>query len=135
MWIRLSQANPAPIYQQIVDQVRAQVAGGAIKPGDAIPSIRQLAAELAVSVISVQRAYLELERDGVIVTRQGVGSFIALANQERERTRLRRRAGSLLADAAEAARQAGMKHREFLDEAARAFSERPPEGKHTAGGS
>ena len=115
--------------------MRAQVAGGAIKPGDAIPSIRQLAAELAVSVISVQRAYLELERDGVIVTRQGVGSFIALANQERERTRLRRKAGSLLADAAEAARQAGMKHREFLDEAARAFSERPPEGKHTAGGS
>ncbi len=73
----IAQADPRPMYAQIVDQVRQLVAVGDWAPGREIPSIRELAIQLRVSVITVKRAYLELEREGVIVTRQGRGSFVA----------------------------------------------------------
>jgi len=75
--IVLSQASGRPMYLQIIDQVRHRVASGDWPPGWSIPSIRRLAAELRVSVITVKRAYLELEREGVITTRQGKGSCVA----------------------------------------------------------
>jgi GntR family transcriptional regulator len=65
------------MYLQILEQIRQRVASGDWQPGDEIPSIRALAASTKVSVITVKRAYLELERAGVIVTRQGRGSFVA----------------------------------------------------------
>lgn len=65
------------MYLQIMEQIRHRVAVGDWKPGQEIPSIRALAVDLRVSVITVKRAYLELERDGVIVSRQGRGSFVA----------------------------------------------------------
>jgi GntR family transcriptional regulator len=65
------------MYLQIMEQIRHRVALGDWLPGQEIPSIRALAVELRVSVITVKRAYLELERDGVIVSRQGRGSFVA----------------------------------------------------------
>lgn len=65
------------MYQQIVDQVAAKVAAGDWPAGHALPSIRELASASQVSVITVKRAYLELERAGVIVTRHGKGSFVA----------------------------------------------------------
>jgi len=65
------------MYLQIMEQIRHRVATGDWLPGQEIPSIRQLAVDLRVSVITVKRAYLELERSGVIVTRQGKGSFVA----------------------------------------------------------
>lgn len=65
------------MYLQIIEQIRHRVAVGDWQPGQEIPSIRALAVDLKVSVITVKRAYLELERDGVIVTRQGRGSFVA----------------------------------------------------------
>lgn len=73
----LAKADPRPIYLQIIEQVRQRIALGDWAPGDPIPSIRELSAELRVSVITVKRAYLELERDGVISTRQGKGSVVA----------------------------------------------------------
>ncbi len=76
-WVVLSQADGRPLYLQIIEQVRQRVAIGDLRPSEEIPSIRQLASDLSVSVITVKRAYLELERDGVIITRQGKGSFIA----------------------------------------------------------
>ena len=66
-----------PMYAQIVAQVGAKVMAGDWKAGDALPSIRELASSCRVSVITVKRAYLELERAGVIVTWQGKGSFVA----------------------------------------------------------
>lgn len=66
-----------PLYQQIVNQIKERIAFEGWAPGDELPSIRQLAADLRVSVITVKRAYLELERDGMIVTQQGKGSFVA----------------------------------------------------------
>ena len=65
------------MYLQIMEQIRQRVAVGEWAPGDEIPSIRQLAVVLSVSVITIKRAYLELEREGVIVTQHGKGSFIA----------------------------------------------------------
>jgi GntR family transcriptional regulator len=65
------------MYLQIVEQIRGKVAIGDWTPGSELPSIRQLAADLCVSVITVKRAYQELEREGVILTQQGRGSTVA----------------------------------------------------------
>jgi len=73
----LSPHSSTPMYAQIVAQVGAKVMAGEWKAGDPLPSIRELAANCQVSVITVKRAYLELERAGVIVTWQGKGSFVA----------------------------------------------------------
>ena len=73
----ISQSDKRPIYLQIMEQVKQRVAVGDWTEGQAIPSIRQLAVDLQVSVITVKRAYLELEREGVIVTQQGKGSQVA----------------------------------------------------------
>ncbi|HLT63881.1 MAG TPA: GntR family transcriptional regulator [Pseudohongiella sp.] len=73
----LSQTDHRPMYLQIMEQIRHRVALGDWPPGQELPSIRVMAAALNVSVITVKRAYLELEHEGVIVTRQGKGSFIA----------------------------------------------------------
>ena len=73
----ISQADRRPMYLQIMEQVRRRIAVGDWAPGQEIPSIRALAASVQVSVITVKRAYLELERAGIIATRQGKGSFVA----------------------------------------------------------
>lgn len=81
----ISSADPRPMYLQLIEQIRSKVALGDWPPGSDIPSMRQLAAQLSVSVITVKRAYFELEREGVIVTHQGKGSTVAtipdLSNQ------------------------------------------------------
>jgi len=75
--LHISQADARPMYLQIMEQIRARIASGDWEAGRELPSIRALAAALEVSVITVKRAYLELEQEGVIVTRQGKGSFVA----------------------------------------------------------
>ena len=75
--ILISQTDPRPLYLQVKDQIRHRIAVGELKAGDEIPSIRALAADSRVSVITIKRAYLELEHEGVIQTRQGRGSFVA----------------------------------------------------------
>ena len=76
-YITISQADRRPMYLQIIEQIRHRIAVGDWKAGDELPSIRALAVSTQVSVITVKRAYLELEREGVIVTRQGKASFVA----------------------------------------------------------
>ena len=73
----ISQSDKRPLYLQIMDQIKRRIAAGDWVEGQSIPSTRQLAADVQVSVITVKRAYLELEREGVIVTHQGKGSRIA----------------------------------------------------------
>jgi len=75
--IVVSQFNGRPMYLQIMDQIKQKIAVGDWAAGEEIPSIRQLAVSLQVSVITIKRAYLELEREGVIVTHHGKGSFVA----------------------------------------------------------
>ena len=76
-WISISLGDPRPLYLQVIEQVKRRVAVGDLTPGTELPSIRELAAGLKISVITIKRAYLELERDGVIATRQGKGSVVA----------------------------------------------------------
>ncbi len=73
----ISQADRRPMYLQITEQIRRRIATGDWPPGHELPSIRALAADTQVSVITVKRAYSDLEREGVIVTRQGKGTFVA----------------------------------------------------------
>lgn len=75
--LNISQTDPRPMYLQIMEQVKQRIAVGDWQPGAEIPSIRALAVDTKVSVITIKRAYLELERDGVIFTRQGKGSFVS----------------------------------------------------------
>ena len=78
--INISQTDARPMYLQIMEQIRARIAAGEWSPGKELPSIRALAADLNVSVITIKRAYLDLENEGVIVTRHGKGSFVADVN-------------------------------------------------------
>ena len=75
--LNISQTDARPMYLQIMEQIRQRIAVGDWPAGQELPSIRALAADLRVSVITVKRAYLDLESDGVIVTRHGKGSFVA----------------------------------------------------------
>nr|WP_308508824.1 GntR family transcriptional regulator [uncultured Stomatobaculum sp.] len=82
MDIVISNNTGKPIYEQITTQVKAMIISGELKAGDAIPSMRALAKSLHVSVITVQRAYEELQRDGFIETTVGRGSFVSAQNKE-----------------------------------------------------
>lgn len=80
--IVISNNTGKPIYEQITTQVKALIISGELKAGDAIPSMRALAKSIHVSVITVQRAYEELQRDGFIETTVGRGSFVSAQNKE-----------------------------------------------------
>ena len=82
MDIMLSNSSGEPIYQQIVTQIKGHIMSGTLAAGDALPSMRLLAQQLRISVITTKRAYEDLERDGFIETVPGKGSFVASGNQE-----------------------------------------------------
>ncbi len=75
--LSVEQASRVPIYAQIEQQLRALVAAGRLRPGDQLPTIRELAAELRVNYNTVARVYLDLDREGLISTQQGRGTFVA----------------------------------------------------------
>ena len=83
--------NPGkvPIYVQIEEQMRAMIAAGQLRPGDQLPTIRHLAADLRVNYNTVARAYLDLDRDGIITTQRGRGTFVTGVPDEAEMNRLR----------------------------------------------
>ena len=78
----ISNTGGQPIYEQICRQVKGAIAAGKLKPGEPLPSIRALARDLRISVITTKRAYEELERDGFICTQAGKGSFVAAQDAE-----------------------------------------------------
>ena len=82
MDILISNTGMQPIYEQIVTQLKGKIVSGELLEGDALPSMRVLARELRISVITTKRAYEELEREGFIVSVPGKGSFVAGANAE-----------------------------------------------------
>ena len=82
MNILISNLSGVPIYEQIEEQIKAQIMSGALCAGDALPSMRMLAKELKISVITTKRAYEDLERDGYISNVQGKGCFIKAMNAE-----------------------------------------------------
>ena len=111
----ISPAAEGPLYEQIVAAVKREVAAGRVDPDEPLPSVRVLAADLLVSVITVKRAYEELERDGVIFKRQGLGAFLAPAGAERLREEKARAARDGLRTAIAAGREAGLGDAEISD--------------------
>ena len=107
MDIILSNTSGKPIYEQITDQVKEQIMTGALAAGDALPSMRLLAKELRISVITTKRAYEELERDGFLENVLGKGCFVAPQNPELLREAQLRRVEEKLSQAVEEARKGG----------------------------
>ena len=87
MFIALSPSHPDPMYKQVTDQIKDAIAAGDLKPNDRLPSVRELSEALKVSAITIKRAYLDLETDGCILTRAGLGSFVAEVSREALRSR------------------------------------------------
>jgi len=115
MDIIISNSSGQPIYEQICRQIKGAIATGRLEPGEPLPSIRALARDLRISVITTKRAYEELERDGFIYTMVGKGSFVAERNLElAKESSLREVEGHLLA-ALELGRQIGLTVEEIKD--------------------
>ena len=108
MEIYISNSSGVPIYAQITDQIRAKILTGELKEGEALPSIRQLAKDLRISVITTKRAYEDLEQGGFINTLPGKGSFVAPQNPEIHREEALRQVEQHLQDAIDAARRGGV---------------------------
>ena len=106
--IVISNSSGKPIYEQITNQVKAAILSGDLSPGDALPSMRLLAKELRISVITTKRAYEELEREGFVETVVGKGSFVARQNRELLREARLREVEARLEQAVEAARAGGV---------------------------
>ena len=108
MGIILSSANDKPIYEQISSQIKEQIMKGILKPGEPLPSMRKLAKNLHVSVITTQRAYDDLQRDGFLVTVPAKGTFVSTQNQDFIREENLREIESLLAKAASLGKENGL---------------------------
>lgn len=122
MRIIISNAGDRPIYEQICSQIKGAILRGEIGEGEALPSIRVLAKELRISVITTKRAFDELERDGFIYSVQGKGSFVAAKNRDLVREELLKQIEEHFTEAVRLAREGGISNEE-LDEAFRIIKE------------
>lgn len=109
----ISPAAPGPLYQQIIDGLKKEISEGRLVAGAALPSFRQLAEQLLVSVITVKRAYEELEREGIIYRRQGLGTFVAEHGEDRSREAKVQKAEDLLRTGIREATEAGLSGKEI----------------------
>lgn len=112
------------IYEQIINQLKNAIVTGELTPGEALPSIRMLAADLSVSVITTKRAYEELEKEGLIRSVAGKGFYVCESNKdylkEKQLMMLEKRLAELISDA----RQAGMSCKDFVDMAVVLYEEK-----------
>ena len=108
MDIIISNSSGDPIYEQIYSQIKASIMNGVLKEGDALPSMRVLAQQLRISVITTKRAYEELERDGFIESYTGRGSFVKKQNAEFLREEILKQTENLLDEACSKAKQCGI---------------------------
>lgn len=115
MDIILSNSSGKPIYEQISDQVKRQILSGTLAEGDALPSMRLLAKELHISVITTKRAYEELEREGFLQNIPGKGCFVAPQNRELLREAQLRRVEEFLSLAVDEARKGGFTLEELTE--------------------
>lgn len=115
MNIIISNSSERPIYEQITTQIKNMVMSGELKEGDALPSMRLLAKELRISVITTKRAYEELERDGFITTVVGKGSFVRAADINLVREEKLKQIEAHLQEAVTIAGQSGITRDEVLE--------------------
>jgi len=113
--IHLSNASEKPIYEQITIQLKEAILANKLQAGDALPSIRALAKDLKISVMTTKRAYADLERDGFIETVAGKGSFVTERNQDFLREELLRQVEGHLQKAAKIAKIAGLSSEELQE--------------------
>ena len=111
----VSPAAGGTLYQQIIDRLKREISEGRLKPGAALPSFRHLAEDLLVSVITVKRAYEELEREGIIFRRQGLGTFVAEQGHDRSCQTKLTAAKDLLREGFREAAEAGLRPAEILE--------------------
>jgi GntR family transcriptional regulator len=106
--IIISSNTSKPIYEQITSQIKALIMSGELRTGDPIPSMRSLAKSIHVSVITVQKAYEDLQRDGFIETAVGRGSFVSAQNKDFIQEEQQRKIEEYLQEAADTARTSGI---------------------------
>jgi GntR family transcriptional regulator len=111
----ISPAADGALYQQIVDRIKREIAEGRLPAGTALPSFRQFAEDLLVSVITVKRAYEELEHEGIIFRRQGLGTFVAERGHDLSREAKLVAAKDLLRAGFREAAEAGLKSAELTE--------------------
>lgn len=130
MIISITQNDDRPIYVQIMDEIRRAIVIGTLRADEALPSVRQLSADLRVNPNTVQQAYRELERDGVVYVRRGQGTFVAEAlSAQPDRDKL---ASSVAERALRDAYRSGLTAAELLD-AIQVLSQNHREGKRAIG--
>jgi len=104
-----------PVYRQLVDQVRGGIASGSLSAGDQLPTVRQLAVDLAINPNTVMRAYRELELGGLLETHQGTGTFISDKKPEKKTAERERQLGQMISEFAARAGAAGFTLEEVID--------------------
>ncbi|MDI9496496.1 MAG: GntR family transcriptional regulator [Bacillota bacterium] len=115
MNIIISNSSGQPIYEQIVSQIKSMIISGQLKEGEALPSMRLLAKELRISVITTKRAYDELEREGFIVSFTGKGSFVAGKNLELIKEQLLKEIEDHMQEIVKLSKDCGLKLDELIE--------------------
>jgi len=117
-----------PVYRQIIDQVRGAIASGSLKAGDQLPTMRQLAVDLAINPNTVVRAYRELELGGLLETHQGTGTFISTQKMKRADAERERQLTQIVGDCVSRAGAAGFTLDDLIEEL-RALAQTQHKGK------
>ena len=112
---RLDNSSGVPVYRQLIDQVRGGIASGSLIAGDQLPTVRQLAVDLAINPNTVMRAYRELELGGLLETHQGTGTFISNKKPEKKSAERERQLGQMAGEFAARAGAAGFTLEEIID--------------------
>lgn len=115
MHIILNNSSMIPIYEQLMDQIKSGIINGEMKEGDALPSVRSMAAELRISALTVKKAYDKLEQENYIVTIHGKGSFVADMDSGLAAEARRQAAEEKLSEALDAVKASGMTKEEIYD--------------------
>lgn len=115
MKIIISNASSEPIYEQIANQIKSQIISGDLGEGDGLPSIRKLAKELQISVITTKRSYEELEKEGFIDTVAGKGTFVAIQNKELLREKKMKSIEDLITQTVSQAKKFGVSYQDLQE--------------------
>lgn len=127
MCLKIIQSSGVPIYQQISDQFKADILAGKMKQGEYLPSIRSLAKDLKISVITTMKAYEQLEAEGLVTAVQGKGFYVNAQDSEMLKEQHLRKVEACLLEAIQAAQIAGMTEQELRD-TLEALMQMPEEG-------
>jgi GntR family transcriptional regulator len=122
---RLDDSTGVPVYRQLIDQVTGAIASGSLAAGNQLPTVRQVAVDLAINPNTVMRAYRELEIRGILETQQGTGTFISRQKPKRPDAERQRQLTQLVSDFLARAGAAGFTVEELLEQIHEPFADRP----------